>query len=121
MIVTSIINYMTYPNYNVYLTIQNLCEGFSEYSQIPNIPNDVHYFKKIIEINRNKKKLINLKPQLNNFVTKVDVRQLKFHEDLIEKYIVGKFNNLIELNLAENCLYSIKFLSETRHTHRHYS
>ena len=113
MIVTSIINYMTYPNYNVYLTIQNLCEGFSEYSQIPNLPNDVHYFKKIIEINRNKKKLINLKPQLNNFVTKVDVRQLKFHGDLIEKYIVGKFNNLIELNLAENCLYSIKFLLNT--------
>ena len=50
---------------------------------------------------------MNLKSELNDFVIKVDVRQLKFQEKLIEKYIVGKFPKLIELNLAENCLYSI--------------
>ena len=71
-----------------------------------------NYYKKQIEINRNKKKLVNLNPKLNNYVIKVDVRQLKFYEKSIEKYIIGKFENLIELNLAENCLYSIEPLTK---------
>ena len=113
LMITTIINYIIYPNYNLYLTIENLLEAFSDYCQTPDDPKNKHYFKKIIEINRNKKKLINLNSSLNNFVIKVDVRQLKFYEDLIEKYIVGKFKNLIELNLGENCLYSIKPLLNT--------
>lgn len=108
MIVTTIINYIIFPNYNLYLTIKNLHNAFFEYCQIPDFPNNNYYFKKLIEINRNKKQIINLKPELNNFVIKVDVRQLKFYENLIERYIIGKFPNLVELNLAENCLYSIK-------------
>lgn len=108
LITTTIINYIIYPNYNLYLTIKNLFETFSDYCETPDNPDNKYYFKKIIEINRNKKKLINLNSSLNNFVIKVDVRQLKFYEDLIEKYIVKKFKNLIELNLWENCIYSIK-------------
>lgn len=112
MIVATIINYVIYPNYNLYLTIKNLHEAFLEYSQNIDFQNDNLYFKKLIEINRNKKQLIKLKPELNNFVIKVDARQLKFQENLIEKYLIGKFPNLKELNLAENCLYSIKPLSK---------
>ena len=95
-----------YPNYNIYLTIKNLYETFLDYSQSPELNEE--YFKKIIEINRSKKQIMELKSQLYDFVIKIDVRQFNFKENLIEKYIIGKFPNLIELNLAENCLYSIE-------------
>ena len=112
LIITTIVNYILYPNYNLYVTQKNLFEAFIEYTENINIQNDCDYYKKQIEINRNKKKLVNLNPKLNNYVIKVDVRQLKFYEKSIEKYIIGKFENLIELNLSENCLYSMEPLTK---------
>ena len=110
LIATTIINYILYPNYNIYLTIKNLYEAFFDYSHSPDISNKKYFFKKIIEINRSKKQIMKLIFELYDLVIKVDVRQLNFKENLIEKYIIGKFPNLIELNLAENCLYSIESL-----------
>ena len=88
LIITTIVNYILYPNYNLYVTQKNLFEAFIEYTENINIQNDCDYYKKQIEINRNKKKLVNLNPKLNNYVIKVDVRQLKFYEKSIEKYIL---------------------------------
>ena len=120
LIATSIKNYIKFPNYNLYLAIMNLNNAFSKYSEGVNELNEKLFFKKFIEINRNKWQLINLNPKLYSFVHKIDVRQLKFFDGCLNKETINRFRmlnsfeNLIELNLAENCIYSIESLQKAK-------
>lgn len=110
----TIMNFIKYPNFNLHLTIQNFYESFSQYSESSIGENEEIHFKKIIEINRNKRKLVHLKQKLYPFVKKIDLRQLKIYDDNNNNIkifeILNHLENLIELNLSENCLYSIKSL-----------
>ena len=120
-------NFIKYPNFNLYLTIKNFYESFCQYSESSIGDNEEINFNKIIEINRNKRKLVHLEPKLYPFVKKIDLRQLKIYDNnknnnninnnLKIFEIINYLENLIELNLSENCLYSIKSLLNAKCKH----
>ena len=78
LISTTIINYIIYPNYNLYLTIKNLYDAFGEYSRTKHSKNEDLYFIKFLEINNNKRQFIQLTDDLYPLVQKIELRQKKF-------------------------------------------
>ena len=112
IITTTMINYLKFPNVNLYITIKNFYDSFCKYSESLEENNEKLNFKKIIEIIRNKRKLIHLEKKLYPLVRKLELRQLKLFDG--ENYnifnIINNLENLIELDLSENCMYSIESL-----------
>ena len=119
LISTTIINYIIYPNYNLYLTIKNLSDAFGEYSRTKHSKNEDLYFIKFLEINNNKRQFIQLTDDLYPLVQKIELRQKKIYDEeendnqnLFKK--INNFENLIELNLEQNCIYSIKSFKDAK-------
>ena len=98
-----ITNYIRYPNYNIYQSIENLYEALSEFSIHCHKKKIKTLFKEGISIN-NKNQLNELEPDLYPLVININLRQTKAYN--IEK--LNAFENLRELNLSDNCIYDIK-------------
>ena len=110
IITTTIENYIKYPNVNLFITIKKIYACFCKYNESVEENGQNIHFEKIIEIIRDKRKLIYLDEKVYHSVKKVDLRQLKIYDGENE-HIFNKLNsleNLVDLDLSENCLYSIK-------------
>lgn len=99
-------NYILYPSYSIYTSINNLYNALNKFAFYCYNENEKikSPYGEGIEIIRNKNKLNQLDPEYYPIIIKLDLRQSRAYNIKI----LGEFENLRELNLRENCIYTIK-------------
>ena len=97
-------NYILYPSYSLYTSIKNLYDAlihFAFYSYEKGIKSP---YGDGTEIIRNKNELNKLDQKFYPLIINLNLRQSRAYNITI----LGEFENLRELNLRENCIYTIK-------------
>ena len=105
-----IINFILFPNYNIYQSIINLYSALKDFSIYCIKNKKDNKFKEGIEIINNKNELEELEPDLYPYVIKINLKQSKAYNTAK----LNSFENLEDLNLRENCINSIKSFLNTK-------
>ena len=99
-----ILNYINYPTYGLYKTINNFTQKFREYSKNLDKKDNKNYFKKLIDIYKKKRELYELNKELYAFVDRIILFRQKFFD--LDK--LNDFENMTDLFLMHNCIIDIK-------------